>query len=57
MATPRHRTQRRKTRRAKKAAVRPRNPVALPTRRLGLKVKPSAKLYRRRAKHPESEEG
>jgi hypothetical protein len=29
----------------------PRNPVALPARRLKSKVKPSLKLYRRRPKH------
>ncbi|MEE8536110.1 MAG: hypothetical protein V3S45_08665 [Kiloniellales bacterium] len=33
--------------------LRSRNPLALATRRLGRRVKPSAKVYRRRPKHPE----
>ena len=34
-----------------KQVLRARNPLALPTRRLRRRVKPSAKLYRRRPKH------
>ena len=44
-----------KTRRAKRA-LRSRNPLALPTRRLGRQVKPSAKVYRRRPKHRDGED-
>lgn len=43
---------RRKSRHGRKRTLRPRNPVALATRRLGRRVKPSSKVYRRRAKHP-----
>ena len=39
---------RRKTARGRKRALRTRNPLALPTRRLGRRVKPSAKVYRRK---------
>ena len=46
---------RRRTGRAKKPGVklrlRARNPLALPTLRLGRRVKPSSRLYRRRPKH------
>jgi hypothetical protein len=51
---------RRKLRRARKPGakrvLRPRNPLALPTRRLGRRVKPSVKRYRRRPKHQGEEE-
>ncbi len=39
-----------------KRVLRARNPLALPTRRLGRHVKPSSKLYRRRPKHRTVEE-
>jgi hypothetical protein len=39
-----------------KRALRARNPLALATRRLGRRVKPSAKRYRRQRKHPQDEE-
>jgi hypothetical protein len=42
-----HRTKRRGRKRIPKS----RNPLALATRRLGRRVKPSAKVYRRRSKH------
>ena len=35
----------------RRKAPRPRNPFAVVTRRLGQKVKPSAKSYKRRPKH------
>jgi len=51
---------RRKIRRARKPGakrvIRPRNPLALATRRLGRQVKPSAKRYRRRPKHRTGED-
>ncbi len=40
-----------------KRALRARNPLALATRRLGRRVKPSSKLYRRRSKHRPGDEG
>ncbi|MDX1575994.1 MAG: hypothetical protein R3285_07360 [Kiloniellales bacterium] len=39
-----------------KRALRTRNPLALPTRRLGRRVKPSSKVYRRRPKHRKVED-
>ena len=42
---------RRKRRKAARRVAAPRNPLALPTRRLGQRVKASARTYRRRAKH------
>jgi hypothetical protein len=43
----------------RRKAPRPRNPHAMAARRLGQKIKPSAKAYRRRPKHknPRSEDG
>ena len=38
-------------RRRKRKRVKPRNPHAPVARRLGLRIKPSAKLYKRRPKH------
>ena len=39
---------RRRSARGRKLALRSRNPLALATRRLGRRVKPSAKVYRRK---------
>lgn len=47
----RHRKLRRARKSGAKRVIRPRNPLALPTRRLGRRVKSSAKRYRRRPKH------
>jgi len=38
-------------RRKRKRPPRPRNPHAPVARKLGLRVRPSAKLYKRRSKH------